>query len=229
MPMKDTKKLPAGLERLEDLLLSIDDDDVMLVSQLDGFLCGVAIGPELVSPATWLPHIWGGDGFDAAAHGVDQGELVSLATERYNTIVRELSLDRYQPIYAIDERHDEVLWEIWIEGFAAAVQLSADAWKRIIEQDSESEAQSAALGLMLLVARTMPDGFDDDPNMPADDIELAALERDAPNLIPEMAGVLYRAHAVAVPNVPVRRPSIGRNDPCPCGSGLKYKRCCGAS
>jgi uncharacterized protein YecA (UPF0149 family) len=21
---------------------------------------------------------------------------------------------------------------------------------------------------------------------------------------------------------------IGRNDPCPCGSGKKYKRCCGA-
>jgi preprotein translocase subunit SecA len=28
---------------------------------------------------------------------------------------------------------------------------------------------------------------------------------------------------------PVRRKSakIGRNDPCPCGSGLKYKQCCG--
>ena len=22
---------------------------------------------------------------------------------------------------------------------------------------------------------------------------------------------------------------IGRNDPCPCGSGRKYKRCCGAA
>ena len=28
---------------------------------------------------------------------------------------------------------------------------------------------------------------------------------------------------------PVRReePKIGRNDPCPCGSGKKYKKCCG--
>ena len=27
---------------------------------------------------------------------------------------------------------------------------------------------------------------------------------------------------------PIRReePRIGRNDPCPCGSGLKYKKCC---
>jgi preprotein translocase subunit SecA len=25
----------------------------------------------------------------------------------------------------------------------------------------------------------------------------------------------------------VREPKIGRNDPCPCGSGRKYKKCCG--
>ena len=31
------------------------------------------------------------------------------------------------------------------------------------------------------------------------------------------------------PRAPVRRgPKIGRNDPCPCGSGKKYKHCCGA-
>ena len=25
----------------------------------------------------------------------------------------------------------------------------------------------------------------------------------------------------------VKEPKIGRNDPCPCGSGKKYKKCCG--
>jgi preprotein translocase subunit SecA len=29
---------------------------------------------------------------------------------------------------------------------------------------------------------------------------------------------------------PVRvMPKVGRNDPCPCGSGKKYKKCCGAA
>jgi uncharacterized protein YecA (UPF0149 family) len=29
------------------------------------------------------------------------------------------------------------------------------------------------------------------------------------------------------PNAVIRRgPKIGRNDPCPCGSGRKYKKCC---
>jgi uncharacterized protein YecA (UPF0149 family) len=32
-----------------------------------------------------------------------------------------------------------------------------------------------------------------------------------------------------MPTEPVRRaqPKVGRNDPCPCGSGKKYKKCCG--
>jgi uncharacterized protein len=25
------------------------------------------------------------------------------------------------------------------------------------------------------------------------------------------------------------QPKVGRNDPCPCGSGKKFKKCCGAS
>jgi SEC-C motif-containing protein len=32
-----------------------------------------------------------------------------------------------------------------------------------------------------------------------------------------------------VPRTVVREsPKVGRNDPCPCGSGKKYKKCCGA-
>ena len=37
--------------------------------------------------------------------------------------------------------------------------------------------------------------------------------------------------AIEAAAAPVRRevPKVGRNDPCPCGSGKKYKKCCGAS
>lgn len=38
-----------------------------------------------------------------------------------------------------------------------------------------------------------------------------------------------RSDAVGVVSSPTRNyPGTGRNAPCPCGSGLKYKRCCGA-
>jgi len=30
-----------------------------------------------------------------------------------------------------------------------------------------------------------------------------------------------------VKTIRLEQPKVGRNDPCPCGSGKKYKKCCG--
>jgi preprotein translocase subunit SecA len=40
--------------------------------------------------------------------------------------------------------------------------------------------------------------------------------------------VVSEANEVIAKAAPVRMgPKVGRNDPCPCGSGKKYKQCCG--
>ena len=36
-------------------------DDSMGLSDLDGFLTGIAVGRELILPSEWLSVIWGGD------------------------------------------------------------------------------------------------------------------------------------------------------------------------
>ncbi len=40
----------------------------------------------------------------------------------------------------------------------------------------------------------------------------------------------YFTEGTAVARKPIVRtePKVGRNDPCPCGSGKKYKKCCGS-
>jgi len=40
-------------------------------------------------------------------------------------------------------------------------------------------------------------------------------------------GVWYFSDGVMVKPKPVTVTKVGRNDPCTCGSGLKYKKCCG--
>lgn len=42
-------------------------------------------------------------------------------------------------------------------------------------------------------------------------------------------GRLYYTGGIPLAREPIRRetPKVGRNDPCPCGSGKKYKKCCG--
>ena len=46
--------------------------------------------------------------------------------------------------------------------------------------------------------------------------------------IPSVETIDYCNHSNMVPNKPiVKTKQVGRNDPCPCGSGKKYKNCCG--
>jgi preprotein translocase subunit SecA len=56
-------------------------------------------------------------------------------------------------------------------------------------------------------------------------------QRIAPRLLPQRQ-VMMSHGGVAVQAQPVQikheAPKVGRNDPCPCGSGKKYKRCHGA-
>lgn len=51
-----------GFEALDAFLSSEDaPPESMQLSDLDGFLTGIAIGPELVMPSEWLPVVWGGE------------------------------------------------------------------------------------------------------------------------------------------------------------------------
>jgi uncharacterized protein YecA (UPF0149 family) len=44
----------------------------------------------------------------------------------------------------------------------------------------------------------------------------------------QMDGFIERWNErAAPPPVPLRSTKVGRNQPCPCGSGKKFKRCCG--
>jgi uncharacterized protein len=219
--MEDSDGLTERLRQLESILLDIGSDRVMTPSELDGFLCGVAVAPEVIDPLEWLPYVLG----EAQEAGVDDERLallIDLAMERFNSILTELAMDAYRPLYNVDERHDQVLWEIWIEGFEQAMGLCRKAWEKLIKNGKNPEGQEAVGALLSLIALAEGGVDPDDP-------ELKPLVEDVPNLIPALAGIFYRAH-VAGPATPIVRDThVGRNDPCPCGSGKKYKRCCGAA
>lgn len=51
------------------------------------------------------------------------------------------------------------------------------------------------------------------------------LEEWDKHLTPERRKELYKEQKSS--KTVVKGPKIGRNDPCPCGSGKKYKKCCG--
>src|ERR1017187_2080853 len=44
-----------------------------------------------------------------------------------------------------------------------------------------------------------------------------------------LSGTAISAAASTKNAAPIHREKIGRNQPCPCGSGKKYKKCCGSN
>lgn len=221
--MDELVELSESQLRLDSMLGELGEDG-MTLSQVDGYLCGIAASPDPIAPEEWLPLIWGGDDFDVPS--VDQAELIALVSARYDEINAELAEERYEPLYEVDDDNDtDVLWEIWIIGFEAAMSLRLAAWEKLLKSHKESQAQEAAFAVMSLLGATDPDLDEAEQRDP----EFIAFVQDAPRIIPDIVATLYRAHRLATPQIPIRSDAVGRNDPCPCGSGEKYKRCHGAA
>lgn len=210
------------LDELDRLLLD-QSDECMLLTQLDGFLTGVIVCPELLPPSRWLNHIWSGEHGEGKPDFPDMASfqrVIDLVMHHYNTILTDL--DRpgtYEPIFDIDMRNDDVLWEMWIEGFGDAVDLAPAAWRRVAScGDSGPEAAMQGFNTLRKLAK-------DERSFPKTEQE--RWHREAPNFIPIWIEMLHAWRLEHDVNRPIRSNKVGRNDPCPCGSGKKYKKCCG--
>ena len=115
------------LEALDRFLMSDRSPaESMMLSNLDGFLTGIAVGPELVMPSEWLPVIFGGE----APEFADEAEakaILGAIMGRYNEILRQIADDDLEPVFWAD-RAGTLIAADWAEGFLQAIMLRADAW-----------------------------------------------------------------------------------------------------
>ena len=119
--------------------------------------------------------------------------------------------------------------QVWALGFMFAVEAWADEW---VEPSDKKAAKWHDVALQAIVAMTEDD---------TEEAELSPFSEDGP---PSMSTARLNAFADAVWSVydlreiwrgigprveTLRRADVpGRNDPCHCGSGKKYKKCHGA-
>jgi uncharacterized protein len=208
-------------EELDNFLMSDRaPEECMQLSDLDGFLTAVAIGPELIMPSEWLPVIWGKGEPEFESAEEAQG-VIGAIMARYNEI---LHLIRHQP-----DDYEPVLWETpdgeavagdWAEGFMAGVALRRSAWQPLVESEEDG-------GLLAPIVAFLHDE-EGNPLIPGETKELAEVQKMAIELIAPSVQAISNYWEANRPR-PRRASKTGRNEPCPCGSGRKYKRCCGAN
>lgn len=221
------------LDTLEDFLASPQFEyRAMELPMLEGFLTALVIGPRMVMPGEWLPRVW--DRYDAtvAPAFVDAGQAARITTllMRFMNGIADTFLNdpgAFQPIFWQPERRGVPEWcegflagtafcdaewaALWEEAPALAaplMRLGTDEGRAMVREAGETEVWMKLVQPMLvaiheiwLQARTLPldSGYE------------GAFDDDAP-------GATF-----------VRpEPKVGRNDACPCGSGKKFKKCCGA-
>ena len=111
--------IPRYLKQLEKELAALPDySEPMAISELDGFLAGVLVCPDLIMPSEWLPLVWGGRDEDAAPvfeSPEEAQKLLDLVMQHYNAIANDMQRGCLAPVFDVDTRHDDILWELWID------------------------------------------------------------------------------------------------------------------
>jgi uncharacterized protein len=149
---------------------------------------------------------------------------------RYNEILRQIADEDIDPVFWAD-RDGTLIAADWAEGFLQAVMLRADAWERLFKSKPDGWLLYPILALcgdengesLLGIPPDEEDRFMEEAAelIPATVIAIAAYWRGKgprPDSAPFSAGPGRQDHASS---------KVGRNDPCPCGSGKKFKKCCG--
>ena len=206
----------ADLDRL-DLYLSELGDDAMLLSELDGYLAGVIVCPEMIQPSEWLSQVWGeGHVFESPE---EAQELLPIVMAFYNEVARAIGRPRtYVPRLEAD-MDGSPLWELWASGFGRALDLRPWAWS-IYDDMAEDYPEAIPFRLLSALATAA-----EEPGVSDLHEDLQKLLRDnAETIIGASVESLNRSRQAALQGD--RPTKIGRNDPCPCGSGKKYKKCC---
>ena len=116
-----------------------------VLSDLDGFLTGIAIGPELVLPSEWLPLVWGGEAPEFADESEAKAVLGAIMG-RYNEILRQIDHDTCDPIFWA-ARDSTLIAADWAEGFLQAIMLRMDAWDRLLKSKRDGQLLIPILAL----------------------------------------------------------------------------------
>lgn len=217
------------LDRLEDLLaLDVFNNEAMTLDMLQGFLCAVVSGPDPIPPSVWLPAALGES--PEYASPAQAQEVMALLMKFYNGIAAALANreDFDLILYSREENPDELDYAPWCDGYVYGSQIEETNWFEAAGEFAEDLSEKME-GFFLLSGLLKEDALKhNEPWLSAkEEKRRMALAQEE---FPATVGDIYRFWLArrTVAN-PVRResPKIGRNDPCPCGSGKKFKQCCG--
>lgn len=223
------------LDRLEFLLDGPALEEAMRLDELQGYLCAALSGPTQIDPDDRLVDILGSeDALDSDA-GQEAAQIIGLFSKAL-----EADLAAGNPpvllLYPKDESEDSPSDYLpWCQAYLAGVDQATEDWFECLEDDRSEDAEEQInylderlFPLMVLTGEAEAAAREHGEEWPEGD-ERAEIEQDCEEDLPQAVVDIYRFWLAkrGVATIRNDEPRIGRNDPCPCGSGKKFKQCCG--
>lgn len=230
------------IDELDDFLMSEDTpESCMDISTLDGFLAAIVLNPSLIVPGEYLHWIWDMEGGlkGPAFASLDQANhIMQLLMRYYNSVQDAICNGGFAPLLYILEQDDDSEYfdaEGWCEGFLLGVTLFGEQWAETLENYPElfipmvllgTEDGLAELGKSADVSQAAQDACEAIASAVAILHEHLSSQREA-EMQKRMARGAHSAMRVESVRMPVKTFKVGRDEECPCGSGKKFKTCCG--
>jgi uncharacterized protein len=201
------------------------------ISELHGFLTAIVSGPNALPPSAWLHEIWGGEEDQPAWESMDEVQhFMGAVFNMMNHIAHELmeSPHTFTAIFMGDAQ--TTITSDWCSGYMNGVELDLEAWENMPDRLMAQLDFIDESALMLVMdeekqpARQMQQHNDAVVDAA---VQLHAYWLKRRSTLPpsRQMGTISFGESAQKPQ-PVVSQKVGRNDPCPCGSGKKYKKCC---
>jgi uncharacterized protein len=215
----------AELDRLGDFLKGCEGGKAMNLEELDGFFSALIAGPETVMSSEYHAEVFGGEMSDACEFdSLDEAnEILGLMMRHWNTIAGTLFKgEAYVPLL-LEAENGVAHGNDWADGFMRGMNMRHEGWAELVNDD---EHGGCLIPMMMLCHE-----HDEDPEMRPKPISPEKREQVIARMAVGLLGAYqyFRAQreadlGVHAPEPRRNAPKLGRNDPCPCGSGKKYKR-----
>jgi uncharacterized protein len=195
------------LDRLEQYLGAPQRvDSTMPLDMIQGLFAAVASAPAPIAREKWLPEVLGET--HLFTDEAEKAEITVLLERFAEDTARQLNEGEGFDFILYGEDGDLAAWA---EGYLAGVDLAEPSW----DESADADDVEAMLGPFLVLTG-----------------EIEADAKEIREVGEGLAGHLLdvRQHwfeQSIPPTVKRDGPKVGRNDPCACGSGKKYKNCHG--
>lgn len=210
----------AARSRLMELLdAKSEAHNTMRCDEVQGFMMALLSGPDALNPTNWLPEILGEESlFDAKERTEIERLVMAMAADMRMKLNEKILPD----LWFYEDEAGNPDFYTWCNAYLYALDIVPTDWFEAVDQEEFED--------LFYPIMTLGGIYDDEENgkviLHLNEKELTQLESDLPHVLLD---IYWYWQAIINKPQTVRREGekVGRNDPCPCGSGKKYKACCG--